>query len=59
MEDTMDALLRIMAKAREYAEDIENYDYKGLAEVYENAVFAEINKLLIDNTTKADKGEDK
>jgi hypothetical protein len=42
----MDALLRIMAKAKEYADDIENYDYKGLAETYENATLAEINLLL-------------
>ena len=46
----MDALLRIMSKAKEYAEDEENYDYKGLAEVYENAVLVEINQLLIEKT---------
>ncbi len=56
MQETMDALLRIMAKGKEYAKDIDNSDYKGLAEVYENAVLAEINKLLIE---QAPKGEDK
>ena len=56
MQDTMDALLRIMAKAKEYAEDEENYDYKGLAETYEYAVFDEINALTAPNQpTKANK----
>jgi len=43
---TMDILLRIMSKAGAYAEYVEDSDYKGLAEVYEEAVLAEINLLM-------------
>ena len=42
----MDILLRIMSKAGAYAEYVEDSDYKGLAEVYEEAVLAEINLLM-------------